>query len=358
MFFQLRMDIDLILPLLESAKERKDLVPVACVSDQVSNQSLDLLARLYSLKIDFEINAYDKIASGKRPRLRDADALVSASESTANPHRAAHMLTKRANQAGLRTYTLQHGFENIGLTYFDQVHTVENIRFESQKIFIWGPIERLHKDVPEETKRKCVPVGCCKDVTNNPAHLLRPGKRKYLVAIFENLHWHRYDDDYRNRFLSDLEGTARRFQDTTFLVKPHPAGRWLTHRYKGTLPSGDNILVAYLEDPKWKAYTGQALVGLADAIITTPSTVALDAARANRPVAVVGYNLDLHAYEPLPTILSTRDWNSFLERLRVPEKHYEIEAAVASFSKRVLLAGDASSRILDYISADISASRL
>jgi hypothetical protein len=354
MFVQLMMDIDLILPLLKSAKTRNDLVPIACISDQVAATVPDFLEALSYLRIEFEITRHDEIISGKRPRLRKIDAVVSASESTANPHRAAHKLTSRANAQGLRTYTIQHGFENIGLTYFDQVHNSENIRFASHRIFTWCPIERLHPEVPEETRRKCLPVGCCKELGMDLHDLARPGSREFLVCVFENLHWHRYDDKYRECFLSDLIETARRFRETTFLLKPHPAGRWLTQRYKGPLPDLENIVIAIPGDPAWKAYTGSIIVEMADGVITTPSTIALDAARAGRPAAVTGYDLSLENYEPLPVLRSRKDWASFMSQLYTVHGRDELTTVTSSFLKNALVPGNACRRILEYISNDIS----
>jgi hypothetical protein len=356
MFVQLMMDIDLILPLLKSAKARNDLVPIACISDQVTATGSGFLDALSCLRIEFEITRHDEIISGKRPRLRAIDAIVSASESTANPHRAAHILTNRANAKGLRTYTIQHGFENIGLTYFDQIHNSESIRFASHRIFTWCPTERLHTEVPEETRRKCLPVGCCKELGMALHDLARPGSREFLIGVFENLHWHRYENKYRDCFLSDLTETARRFPNTTFLLKPHPAGRWLTQRYKGPLPDLENIIVANPSDPNWEPYTGPIIVRMADGIITTPSTVALDAARFGRPVAITGYDLRLKNYEPLPVLRSTKDWESFVNQLYSDSTDTggELTASISLFLKDALVPGDACRRILDYISNDIS----
>jgi hypothetical protein len=353
MFVQLMMDIDLILPLLKSAKTRNDLVPIACISDQVAATVPDFLEALSYLRIEFEITRHDEIISGKRPRLRKIDAVVSASESTANPHRAAHNLTSRANAEGLRTYTIQHGFENVGITYFDDVHNPDNIRFASHRVFTWCPTDRLHCDVPEETRRKCLAAGCCKDTVMNLHDLVRPGSNKRLVGVFENLHWHRYDEDYRNCFLADLIETARNFKETTFLLKPHPAGRWLTQRYKGPLPDLENVIVANPSDPNWKAYTGPIIVGMADGVITTPSTVALDAARSGRPVAITGYDLRLKNYEPLPVLRSRKDWEGFVNQLYSPDRRKELTAVISSFLKDALVPGDACRRILDCISNDI-----
>jgi hypothetical protein len=49
-------------------------------------------------------------------------------------------------------------------------------------------------------------------------------------------------------------------------------------------------------------------------VITTPSTVALDAALARKPVAVVAYGHDLPAFQPLPLLQSAADWIGFGEQ--------------------------------------------
>jgi ornithine cyclodeaminase/alanine dehydrogenase-like protein (mu-crystallin family) len=49
----------------------------------------------------------------------------------------------------------------------------------------------------------------------------------------------------------------------------------------------------------------------ADLVITTPSTVALDAVQAGKRVAVAAYGLSLPAYEPLPLLNGLQDWRNF-----------------------------------------------
>lgn len=349
MFIQLIMDVDLILPLLKAAKQRNDIFPVACLSDLVTAQMPSLEASLTSLDVEFEIVEAGKVIEGELPGLENVAALISASESTANPHRAAHRLTKRANDAGIATYTLQHGLENIGLTYFDSVHRVQDILFASDIVFTWGPLQALHDDVPPETRNKCVPVGYCKELVTDFHAVAKPGGRQYLVTVFENLHWHRYDSNYSSDFLTDLVQTAEFFPDTTFIVKPHPAGKWITHRHTGALPEANNILIAHPDDPEWKPYSGPVLVAISDGVITTPSTVALDAAHAYRPVAVIGYNLNLPVYYPLPILRSTSDWSAFVEQLHLDGEKHDLEHRAASFLSNVILPGDACGRILDTI---------
>jgi hypothetical protein len=65
-------------------------------------------------------------------------------------------------------------------------------------------------------------------------------------------------------------------------------------------------------DSAWEPHTAPALIASVDVVLTTPSTVALDAARSGRPVAVLGYDLDLPLYGPLPIIRGLSDLDAFL----------------------------------------------
>jgi len=64
-------------------------------------------------------------------------------------------------------------------------------------------------------------------------------------------------------------------------------------------------------DPFWEPFTAPSLIAAADLVITTPSTVALDAALARKPVAVVAYGMELPAFAPLPLLQSGADWIAF-----------------------------------------------
>ncbi len=79
---------------------------------------------------------------------------------------------------------------------------------------------------------------------------------------------------------------------------------------------------------------------LVDQVLTTPSTVALDAARTGRPVAVLGYDLELPLYEPLPIIRRGGDLEAFLDA-PPPDALLRNEA----FLKRTVLPGRADHRI-------------
>jgi hypothetical protein len=134
------------------------------------------------------------------------------------------------------------------------------------------------------------------------------------VLIFENLHWERYSDGYRRKTLRDIGIAVGHFPQVTFLVKPHHAGLWLTKQDQAILPQASNLKVIDPRSKKWQAFTAPAFIAIADAAISTPSTVAVDAARLCKPIAVVGYDLPLANYEPLSILKRTQDWASFIEK--------------------------------------------
>ena len=348
-------DLDMILPLLKTIIQRHDLDYQVCATDWLVKESPRVDKSLRSLGVKYTILSRKGIRAGFQPRLGGIQALITAAESTAGPHRCAHAITKRANQAGIHTYTLQHGFENIGLTYFDEVEPPELIHFASQKIFTWGNISLLSPQALPETVARCIPLGCIKEVIPDTPPIEIPGKGDYLVGVFENLHWHRYSDDYRQNFLKDLEKVALSFPNTTFLVKPHHAGKWLTKRYEGKLPQADNLVIANPQDPQWEAYTAAALIKYADGVITTPSTVAVDAARADCPVSVISYGLDLAIYEPLKLINSLTDWQDFVTQLQQPESKLAAQTKSRDFMAKNIIPGDAPGRMFDLIAADVAA---
>jgi hypothetical protein len=227
----------------------------------------------------------------------------------------AHALALRAGKAGIPTFTLQHGFENIGLSYKDLVFG-SDVRFASGNVFIWFAAENLPAWVPPDTFVRIIPTGSPK--TMSPPLVAHPlpdlGSWSRKIGVFENLHWHRFSESYKREFLADLDRAAERFPDTLFLIKPHSAGRWLV-RNSFLVPMRQNIRFINPLEPEWQIFTAPALIQHLDATITTPSTVAVDAARAARPVAVLGYDLDLPLYAPLPVLSRFDDWCAFIDQL-------------------------------------------
>jgi hypothetical protein len=251
------------------------------------------------------------VRSGDQPSLAGVGGVLSGAETNTRAHKAGHNLVGRARAKGLPTFTLQHGFENIGLTYKDHLHG-EAIRFAAETLFSWGAVENLASWAAPETRASVVPVGNPKTAPAPARALaLNQGRWPLVVGVFENLHWHRFSELYLERALGDLERAAIAHQDTLFLVKPHHAGRWLSRRPE-RLPARPNLVVIDPTDSAWEPHTAPALIASVDVVLTTPSTVALDAARSGRPVAVLGYDLDLPLYAPLPIIRDLSDLEAFL----------------------------------------------
>ncbi len=348
-FIQVITDVDLLRPIVAEARRRAGASVRIVVIAKAFRRTPELRRILADTLPEFETIDEDDVESGAAPRLDGVGAVFSATESSAPAHRAAHSLARRANRLGLRTYTMQHGYESVGLTWFDADYPPGAIRFESRTIFTWGPLERLHSDVLPETRAKCVAVGCGRAAT--PAALARPEGRGSLVAVFENLHWNRYPPPYRSAFLRNLESTAREHPDTTFVVRPHPRGKWLTRHCDEPLPRAANVVIAPSEDPRWTSYCAPALIEFADGVITTPSSVALDAAVRGRPTAVVADGLDLAAYAPLPLLQRGEDWDAFVSGLAPPRRAALAERA-ARFVEASILPGDGAVRIVDRLISD------
>ncbi len=289
--------------------------------------------------VGFDINCFPETAF----------ALLSITESNLNPHKFTHKLTKLANSAGLYTATMQHGYENIGLSFSDDIHNIQRIKFASQSIYTWGEVKTLHADVSLKTRSKCLPVGCPKpafvDSIKLPDNLV---SASIIIGIFENLHWHRYSDEYRAFFLEGVSYLADLYPNIVFLVKPHNAGVWLTERYKGKKPVRSNLVIADPASKEWADITAPQLLSHLTAVITTPSTVALDAARALLPTAVVAQTVALDNYSPLPLIRNVEDWGAFVEQTLNNEE--QLQDASKRFVDRAILPSEkAAWRIVDDI---------
>jgi len=270
-----------------------------------------VLNELAGLGFRVDVLSRDAVRAGEAPSLTGVDAVLTGADTTVRAHKAGHVLATRAKVKGARAFTLQHGFENIGLTYKDHLHG-EDVRFASEVIFTWSDPEALAAWAAPETRAAVVPIGNPK-IPPRPAMAapLNQGHWPRVVGVFENLHWHRFDEAYRDRLIADLEAAAAEHEETLFLIKPHHAGRWASTN-RDRIRQQPNLVIVDPTDSAWEPHTAPALIAGMDAVLTTPSTVALDAARTGRPVAVLGYDLDLPLYEPLPIIRSLADLDAFL----------------------------------------------
>lgn len=336
-------DVDVMLPIIAEAQKRSISFEVWSSSALLRKHPrvLGILSSAHvcaTVILENEADHAPAFASGTK-------ALLTVTETNLAPHAFTRKLTRRARKAGLKTATMQHGFENVGLTYSDEIHHIGKVNFEAEKVFLWGPLDTLHPEAMALTRDKCIPVGCPKPVGESVAnldHLISPNST--VIGIFENLHWHRYDEAYRAFFLDGVMTLAERYPEVTFLIKPHQAGLWLTKRYKGDRPVADNLLIADPDNADWQHFTADQLFGRMAAIITSPSTIALDAARRGLSVAVVAHELQLDQYTPLPSIRSAQDWVDFVASALASTQPDERSN---DFVKRTVIEGPAASKILD-----------
>lgn len=340
-------DLDLALPVLLQAREA-GLECQAWCSAELFAKSPRVLAFLQREKVPFRVLPEGEQALRAFRFSPATRVLLTIAETNLGPHRIPRALTEAALRQGLFTATLQHGFENVGLTYQDALHAIDKITFAAARIYIWGPAATLHSEISESVRSRCLSVGCPKDAVVPAANLgsLIPRGRP-IVGIFENLHWHRYSDDYRRGFVESLGHLADSFPDVFFLVKPHHAGGWLSHCYQGERPAASNLLIADPQSTDWEQHTAAGLLPHLAAVITTPSTVALDAARLGLPVAVVAGDLSLDQYAPLPLLADATAWPGFVADVLDPERRATLQSLAGRFVERVLVPGNAARRIVE-----------
>ena len=339
-------DLDLVLPIMLQAL-RVNVGVVACCSTKLVKMSPRLASTLNAHAIQLVVLADDYHLQGSFRFPPSARVLLTATESNLGPHRFTRRLTDAANTQNLFTATLQHGFENSGLTYEDEAHAAAKITFSSQRIYLWGGLDTLHSNVRMVTRSKCVPIGCPKPARAAKANLneqLPP--HRTVIGVFENLHWSRYSDSYRAFFLEGVQRLAKEFPDLIFLVKPHHAGMWLTSNFTNDVLRADNIVIADPKSPLWEPHTASSLMGHVQAVITSPSTVALDASRMELPVAIVAHDLELPKYEPLPLIRKAPEWAEFVRSsLNPPSTNVGLQRT-RQFLSRTLLPDGADERIV------------
>jgi len=306
-----------------------------------------LLAK-HKLNVDFTVE-HRNLKEAIR-RLRNVDALLNTVESSFAAHKVPHRLTKIANACGCLTFTLQHGFENLGLTY-SEPEFGSRVTFAASRVLTWSRSADLPGHPAPETLQKCIAVGCPKvHLQQIEKSVTRPGE-KLLVSVFEGLHVARFNAAYRDRFFADLQSAAEEFKELQFLLKPHPGIIKREAGHAAALRRLKNIEVIDPGDPQPQTCRSTPeLLSRSLAVVTTPSTIALDAALTETPVAVTRYQQKIsyyNLYYPLPLLDKAADWRRFLnEVLENREKSAENTAA---FLSRVMLPGNAAERILETI---------
>lgn len=335
-------DLELILPVAQAARANGNFEVLIVATDWLDRVAPWAGPRINDAGFRPIRHTRDAVLCGAAPALEGWEALLTASESTSPSHRFGHTLARRSRGAGLVTFTMQHGLENIGLTYRGD----GDYDFASDWIFTWGDPATLPDWVAESVRVRCIGAG--RPEASGPASIpkplpIDPSDQRPIVAVFENLHWQRYDDSYRRRFLSDLAATVRKRENMHFVLRPHPAGLF-TAKYPPDLAL-KNFTVADPRVASWSPIEAKDLIAKAAAAVTTPSTIALDAARQSRTFAVARYDLDLEAYAPAPMLDSAEDWLHFLDGAL----NRRNDESLIAFRQRHHLEGDASAAILSAI---------
>jgi hypothetical protein len=344
-------DVDLLMSVHDTLKNINKTKVSVWVLEKSVRRYPEFLRRLMEKGVDLkQVVSYARLL--KLPKiLTQTDCFLNTTECTSVPHKLPYMLTKMANAAGVTTYTIQHGFENVGLTYRDEIHR-QAIKFASKTVLTWGPVEELPAWVEQETLNKCVAVGFpgMLDAVAKDSQVKKD--ERPIIAIFDNLHWRRYNDKYVSTFLDHMEETARRRKEFRFILKSHPLSiRKRSKELASRLSNMGNVDIADLLDNNGQELTTPWLLSNALGVITTPSTIALDSSLLGGSIAVIRYELDLSYYEPLSLIDDLDDWWTFLDRLTDEYKDNQLKLNGELFLSRVLVPGNSAAKICDLMTS-------
>ncbi|MBA4098495.1 MAG: hypothetical protein C0484_17245 [Rhodospirillum sp.] len=336
-------DIDLIVPVAEEASACPDIEVRIAVLSKIAIPASRRLRQLCGNGVQVEFWPAADLLGHRIARERLAvDVVVTASEGPGFGARFARAFVAASRAAGACALTLQHGLDNGGMTFGPRLRAGA---FLSDLVLTWGGAHRLTDAAAPDVRAKAVPVGCPKRVFGRSDFAGFPHADVPFIAVFENLHWRRYNDAYRDRFVRDLAATAEATPEMRFLVKPHMGGQWFV-RGGSNAPLPPNVEIAHPAAPRWRRFTADAFLTHASAVITTPSTIALDAARYGVPAALVAYGIAAQNYQPLPRLEQSGDWLAFVDQIR--RGTYD-RGKLDTFFADAVVAGDAVARILTVI---------
>jgi hypothetical protein len=294
-YIDLVQDIDVLLPVLLESRTRPGLELGIVVARWLETAAPRVATLLRHHALPYRTLPRRRVIEGQGPLLWRVDGLLTASESDQDTHRAGQALTIRARRKGLATFTLQHGIDSLSPP------EAPNIAFASETILTWFTSGGIPETVGPGTRARLVSVG-------RPVLSPEPGEARYDVGLFENLHAARYSDAEREEFRARAIGLIRQRPDLSFYIRPHPAGPGDAWTGSG-LDDRPNVTHASPAEAVRNPLSGRAAVAGARRVITTPSTVAFDAASADRPVALAFDGGPL--YSGLPVLQSDADWLDF-----------------------------------------------
>ena len=340
-------DVELLIGLHEKALYRQDLEITFWIVENCVRRYPEVLTQLREKKaVVAQVVSHAGLAKVFRV-LMLSDIFLSTVESSTAKNKLPYIITRLANNLDVETYTLQHGFPNIGINYYDQNYS-KKIKFAAKTVLTWGPLESLPSWVSQETRKKCKAVGCPKELVFFDADLAKTKEGRPIIAVFESLHGQMFNEEYAIAFLTHLQETAKQRKDFRFILKPHPASLRLRSSELSNLFSRlKDVDVIGRFDGDIPAYTTPWLLANSSGVITTFSTIAFDAAMAGVPVAIARYGLDLAMFSPLSTLDCKEDWLLFLSQI---EDGNDLIRKNVEFLSQVNVPGDAANRILDLIS--------
>jgi len=332
-FVDLTQDIDVLLPVILALRADDALTATVRVSRWLERESPRTAALLKAHGIPFAYVRRHEVIEGRAPSLRGIAAVIAASESSHPAHAAGHALALRAQAAGLKSYVVQHGLENVGLIGVE----AGAASFASGTVFCWFPDAATPETMPSATRAKLAHVGRPEPPGGWAGPRTRPA---FDLGVFENLHWDRYGEADRTAFQAGLTAVARAMPGARILLRGHPAGAWadgLGHE----LAQFANITTALAARTRRDVSGAVEILRGIKRVITTPSTIALDAALAGRPVALAVDGGGL--YSPLPVLTSPDDW------VRFASSSDPCRETLDLFRSRVLVLGDGAARIAERI---------
>jgi len=339
-------DVDVLLPVVDELRRGDRFNLRVILTDAVTRNSRRAIRALIEREINPRYVDHQSLKRGENRMLESVDCLLTSSESTLPAHHASHTISLLARRLGVRTFTLQHGLENAGLTYFDHVLGADTT-FASDHVLTWASPSALPASVLPETRSKCVAVGRTAKVTTSAIARLPEWGDKTIIGVFENLHWHRYSAAYRAAFAADIVALAKSRDDLVVLVKSHHTGQFLARERSLLADAPTNVFVLDPRLPCWEPYNAAAILPHCACVITTPSTVALDAAELEIPVAVAAYALEIPTYAPLPALRDSIQWQRFVEEA-LSNDRYAV-AGLQEFRDRVRVPGNAAERTVDFM---------
>lgn len=242
------------------------------------------------------------------PPHRPNHALVTAIDSTVTTsHLINSAFVVAARQKGILTFQIQHGI-------WPHAEFHNQLTVLSDFILTWSPdLERSFvldtephsSDATVSAPRHTiVNSGCPRFDTYQDtdcasiSELLGDWTNEYdhTILLATNLHWPLHT--LGSEVLPQLSTTARKFPNILFLCKLHPAHDYDDNAFRD-MPS--NVVVIDEFTSLYGELTTPRLVKACDAVICTLSTVALEAALANKPLAVLETG-NPNAYTGLQTV--------------------------------------------------------